>query len=177
MGKPGFRVLRILGGVVVMLALVGAGLLVLTRYAGGWGVPYFSFVSERGSTCRNDLTGYTCSPVTLADVEFYADVDLPEGTQVLSGSYRSTHDYRLEAVLRADKAHAAATLKSLQKAFGRCQPDHPSGLDAEHLSKVCVLSNDGEVTQSGEPSSRLYTVGTGLAKDGTREIALAIRSR
>ncbi len=47
----------------------------VTRYAGGWGVPYFSFTSERGSRCTNDFAGYTCDPVTLADVEFFGDVE------------------------------------------------------------------------------------------------------
>ena len=37
-----------------------AALYVVTRYAGGWGVPYFSFTSERGSRCTNDFAGYTC---------------------------------------------------------------------------------------------------------------------
>ncbi len=177
MVKRQYRVLRVLGGIVVMLALVAGGLDVLTRYAGGWGVPYFSFVSDRGSTCRNDLTGYTCAPVTLADVEFIADVDLPDTTRVVSGSYRSTHDYRLDAVMRVGKADAGAALKSLQTAFGSCQANHASPLDTADQKKICVLSNDGEVTQSGEASSRLYTIGTGVEKDGTREIALAVRSR
>ncbi len=39
---------------------VTASLYVVTRYAGGWGVPYFSFTSERGSHCTNDFAGYTC---------------------------------------------------------------------------------------------------------------------
>ena len=33
------------------------------------------------------------------------------------------------------------------------------------------------LTESGEPSSRIYTIGTGVRKDGTRVIALNVRSR
>ena len=72
----------------------------MTRYAGAWGVPYFTFTSERGSTCTNNFTGYTCEPLTLAEVEFYGDLDLPDDTRVISGNYNATHDYRLEASLR-----------------------------------------------------------------------------
>ena len=72
---------------------------ILTRFAGAWGVPYFTFTSERGSECTNNFTGYVCTPITLAEVEFYADLDLPDDTEVVSGTYRSTHDYQLEALL------------------------------------------------------------------------------
>jgi hypothetical protein len=37
-------------------------------------------------------------------------------------------------------------------------------------------SEDG-ADESGEPTSRLYAVGTGLTKDGTRLVGLTIRSR
>ena len=33
------------------------------------------------------------------------------------------------------------------------------------------------ITESGEPASRLYVVGTGVRKDGSRPIFLTIRSR
>ena len=41
-------------------------------------MPYFPFTSDRGSTCKNTLTGYACSPLTLADVEYFGDIDLPD---------------------------------------------------------------------------------------------------
>ena len=150
---------------------------VLTHYAGAWGVPYFTFTSERGSKCTNDFTGYTCSPLTLAEVEFYADLDLPNDTKVVSGSYRSTHDYRLEAVLEVPAASTAAALKSLMTAFGPCRPDQPSPLNTTGLTKVCVMANQDTLTEGGEPASRLYVVGTGLRKNGNRPIALSIKSR
>jgi hypothetical protein len=161
----------------MMAGFVLIVLAILTHYAGAWGVPYFTFTSERGSTCTNDFTGYTCSPLTLAEVEFYADLDLPDDTKVVSGSYRSTHDYHLEAVLEVPAASAAAALKSLMTAFGRCRPDQPSPLNTTGLTTVCVMANQDTFTEGGEPASRLYVVGTGLRKNGNRPIALSIKSR
>jgi hypothetical protein len=40
-----------------------------------------------------------------------------------------------------------------------------------------VLATDDTVRESGEPASRLYSIGTGVRKDGTRTIALSIKSR
>ena len=161
----------------MMAGFVLIVLAILTHYAGAWGVPYFTFTSERGSTCTNDFTGYTCSPLTLAEVEFYADLNLPDDTKVVSGNYRSTHDYRLEAVLEVPAASAAAALKSLMTAFGPCRPDQPSPLNTTGLTKVCVMANQDTLTEGGEPASRLYVVGTGLRKNGNRPIALSIKSR
>ena len=114
-----------------MAGFVLITLAILTRYAGAWGVPYFRFTSERGSECTNNFTGYVCSPITLAEVEFYADLDLPDDTEVVSGTYRSTHDYHLEAQLEVPAASAAAALKSLSTAFGRCLPNQPSPLNTK----------------------------------------------
>ena len=160
-----------------MAGFVLVTLAILTHYAGAWGVPYFTFTSERGSKCTNDFTGYTCSPLTLAEVEFYADLDLPDDTSVVSGSYRSTHDYQLDAVLEVPATSAAAALKNLMTAFGRCMPDQPSPLNATGLTSVCVMANINTFTEAGEPASRVYVVGTGLRKDGHRPIALSIKSR
>jgi len=169
--------LRILGGVALMAGFVLILLAILTRYAGAWGVPYFSFTSERGSRCTNNFTGFVCEPITLAEVEFYADLDLPDDTGVVSGMYRSTHDYQLEAVLEVPAASAAAALKSLNEAFGRCLPNHPSPLSTTGLTNICVMANLSAPTEAGEPASRLYVVGTGIRKDGNRPIALSIKSR
>jgi hypothetical protein len=54
---------------MLMLGSVLVALAILTQYAGAWGVPYFSFTTDRDSTCKNGLAGYTCSAMTLADVE------------------------------------------------------------------------------------------------------------
>jgi hypothetical protein len=169
--------LRVLGGIALMAGFVLITLAILTRFAGAWGVPYFTFTSERGSECTNNFTGYVCSPITLAEVEFYADIDLPDDTAVVSGTYRSTHDYQLEARLEVPAASAAAALQSLSTAFGRCIPNQPSPLSTKGLTNVCVMANLDAFTEGGEPASRLYVVGTGVRKDGSRPIALTIKSR
>ena len=97
------KAIRISIGILLMAGFVLILFGLITRYAGGWGVPYFSFTSDRGSPCTNKLTGYICDPLTLADVEFYGDVDLPADTKVISGRYRSTHDYKLEARLEVPR--------------------------------------------------------------------------
>jgi hypothetical protein len=171
------RAWRVLGGIAAMLAFVAVILAVLVRQAGEWGVPYFSFTSAHGSPCTNDFTGYTCDPVTLADVEFFGDLDLPEDTTVLAGSYRSTHDYQLTAQLSVPPASAAAALKELRTDFGVCRRDVSTPLQTAGLAKVCAMASEEGAEASGEPASRLYAVGTGLRKDGTRLIGLTIRSR
>src|SRR5215218_9585933 len=72
------QALRVLGGTLLMLGSVAVALAILTQYAGAWGVPYFSFTTDRGSTCKNALAGYTCSAMTLADVEYIGNLDLPD---------------------------------------------------------------------------------------------------
>lgn len=167
---------------------IGVGLLLMTgfvlvlfwlvlRYAGGWGVPYFAFTSERGSPCTNKLTGYVCDPLTLADVRFYSDAELPPDTVVVSGSYTATHDYVLRARLEVPQASSAAALAALTDEFGGCVA-HPVPMETSQLRDVCVLANGDAVTESGEPPSRLFVIGTGVrVDDGTRVIDLAIRSR
>jgi hypothetical protein len=171
------KAMRVIVGVMLMAAffLITFGL--LTRYAGSWGVPYFSYTSDRGSTCTNSFTGYTCEPLTLADVEFYLGTDLPNDTRVDAAAYTATHDYTLTANLRMTARSQAAGLKALQSEYGSCQPDHPSPIPTTGLSQFCVLSNDSGVTRSGEPPSSLYVIGTGVAKNGTRVVSVTLRSR
>ena len=99
--------LRILIGIVLMGGFVVLVFVVLSRYAGAWGVPYFSFTTERGSTCTNDFTGYTCTPLTLAEVEFFGRVRSAGRHDGPQGRYRSTHDYQLDAVLDVPRASSA----------------------------------------------------------------------
>ncbi len=101
------KAMRISIGLLLMTGFVLILFGLVTRYAGGWGVPYFSFTSERGSPCTNKLTGYVCDPLTLADVQFYSDAELPDDTKVISGTYVATHDYVLQARLEVPKASAA----------------------------------------------------------------------
>ena len=39
------------------------------------------------------------------------------------------------------------------------------------------MANDDVFSESEEPSSRLYLIGTGVRKDGTRIIGMVIKSR
>jgi hypothetical protein len=97
---------------MLMLGSVLVALAILTQYAGAWGVPYFSFTTDRGSTCKNALAGYTCSAMTLADVEYISNVDLPDDSSVVAGTYRSTYDYQMEAIVEVPAATASQALAS-----------------------------------------------------------------
>jgi hypothetical protein len=167
----------VLGGVALMLGFVAVTLAILTQYAGAWGVPYFSFTTDRGSTCKNDLTGYTCSPMTLADVEYFGDVDLPDDSSVVDGTYRSTHDYQMEAVIEVPGVSAAQALTSLTETFGTCTDEIPSPVSTKGMHDTCVMANDDVYSESDEPSGRLYLIGTAVRTDGTRIIAMVIKSR
>jgi hypothetical protein len=171
------RAWRVLGGVAAMVAFVAVVLALLVRQAGAWRVPYFSFTSAHGSHCTNDFTGYTCEPLTLADVEFFGDLDLPDDTTVLTGSYRATHDYQLAAQLAVPARSAEAAAKELRSAFGACRRDVFTPLDTRDLRHFCAMATEDGAETAGEPASRLYAVGTGVRKDGTRLIGLTIRSR
>lgn len=171
------KAMRIIVGVMLMVAFVLITFGLLTRYAGGWGVPFFSYTSERGSSCTNTVTGYTCDPLTLADVESYLGVDLPADTRVVRGTYTATHDYTLTASLQLSAKSQAAGLKAMQQEFGSCQPDHPSPIPTAGLTQLCVLANDSGATSTGEPPSTLYVIGTGVAKNGTRVVSITLRSR
>ena len=176
-GRRRQKALRVLAGIAMMAGFVLITFAILTRFAGPWGVPYFPFTSDRGSACKNTLTGYVCSPTTLAEVEFHADLDLPDDTRVIEGTYRSTHDYRLEALLEVPPGSADAAIKSLNEAFGPCVGSQPSPLDTQGLKQVCTMATVDAFNDSGEPASRLYVVGTGVREDGTRPVSMTIRSR
>jgi hypothetical protein len=175
--QRGRKALRVLIGTSLMALFVVAALAIVMRYAGGWGVPYFSFTTERGSRCQNTLTGYVCEPPNLADVEYFGDISLPADTQVVTGIYRATHDYQLDATLAVPAPSAARAMTNLTRAFGKCRPDQPSPIDTRGLRTVCVMATNDAVAASDEPSSRVYSVVTGLRGDGTRVIGLSIHSR
>jgi hypothetical protein len=174
---PRHTILHVLGGITLMLATVAVSLAILAQYAGAWGVPYFSFTTDRGSECKNDLTGYTCSPMTLADVEYFGDLDLPENSAVIAGTYRATHDYQMEAIIEVPLDSADQALTSLHQTFGKCIEEIPSPLSTKGMRDTCVLANDDIYTESDEPSSRFYLIGTGVRTDGTRVVAMVIKSR
>ena len=177
MGRRRQKALRVLAGIAMMVGFVLITFAILLRFAGPWGVPYFSFTSDRGSSCTNNFTGYVCTPTTLAEVEFYAELDLPDDTRVVEGTYRSTHDYQLDALLEVPAASSDAALKSLNEAFGPCVSTQPSPLNTKGVFSLCTMATVDAVSESGEPASRLYVVGTGVRVDGARPIFMTIRSR
>jgi hypothetical protein len=74
-------------------------------------------------------------------------------------------------------ASAAQALTSLREAFGNCISELPSPVSTEGMQDMCVMANDDVYSDSEEPSSRLYLIGTGVREDGTRLIAMVIKSR
>jgi hypothetical protein len=171
------KAVRIVIFCVTLVLAVIVALLVLARFAGGWGVPYFSTTTDRGSRCVNTFTGFECPSLTLADIGYFGDVEMPTGTRVISSHYRSTHDYQLQAELEVPRASAAAGLKALQEAYGPCVKNHPSPLTEHGLTSLCIMANDQDTTESGTPDSRLYVVATAVQADKTRVVNLSVRSR
>ena len=171
------KALRIAVFCVTLVLVVIVALLVMARYAGGWGIPYFSTTTERGSRCVNTFTGFECPALTLADVGYFGDVEMPPDTRVVSSYYRSTHDYQLQAELEVPPASAADGLAALRESFGPCVKNHSSPLDEPGLKSLCILANDQDTTESGVPDSRVYVVATALRADKTRVVDLSVRSR
>jgi hypothetical protein len=167
----------VLAGTLLMFGSVAVAFVILIQYAGGWGVPYFSFTTDRGSTCKNDLTGYTCSPMTLADVEYFGDVNLPDDSSVVAGHYRATHDYQIEAVIEVPSASSDQALTDLTQAFGHCIKEHPAPISTKGMHHTCVMANEDALDESNEPSGRLYMIGTAVRIDGSRVIGMVIKSR
>lgn len=176
MGGRGRKALRVVSGMLIMAAFVVILFGILSRYAGGWGVPLFSFRTQNGSPCRNGWVGYTCTNLTLADLEFLGQVQLPPTTRIVSSRYHATSEYQLDATVVAPKANQAALYHDLVASFGHCQPGHPTALDVRGLTQVCVLANDNNVTTGGRTAARIYVVGTGVRRDGARIAVLQIRS-
>lgn len=180
MAQRRHRAVRILIGITVMIILAALPFFILSRYAGGWGVPYFSFTTDRGSLCTNDLTGYHCDRLTLADVRWWGDLDLPDDTRVVSSYYKSTHNFRLDAVLEVPKPHARSTYTLLRKTFGHCLGDHPTSLDPRGLTHVCVMANDASsgLDPNAPMAGTLYDIGAGIrTTDGALVIAAHEESR
>src|SRR3954468_5869717 len=99
MAQGRHRAGRILIGIGVMIIVTVLPFVILSRFAGGWGVPFFSFITDRGSMCTNDLTGYHCDRLTVADIRWWGDISLPDGTTVVRSHYKSTHNFSLDAVV------------------------------------------------------------------------------
>lgn len=172
------RRLRILVGFCVMVLVMLIAWLVVAANAGRWGVPMFSFTNERGSQCRNDFLGHSCSKMTLEDISYRAEVQLPSDTKVLLGTWRQTHDFELTARLVFPKETAKTGYETLQKKFGECRKDQPSPLaTVPDLTALCVMSNEFTRMEGGQPPDRLWQISSATQADGSTLIHMAIRSR
>jgi len=171
--------LRILIGITIMIIVAAAPFVILSKFAGGWGVPYFTFVTDRGTTCTNDFTGYHCDNLTLADIEWWGDVQLPADTKRISSYYKSTNNFSLDALVEIPVAQQKKTLKSLGKTFGSCQPDHPTQLDTTGLTKICVRANDvtADIESSKPLSDTVYEVTTAYRANGALLVNIHEESR
>ena len=135
----------------------------VTRYAGSWGVPYFSFTSERGSPCTNNLTGYVCEPLTLADVSSTATPTCPNDTKVISGTYTATHDYTLQA--RSEVPKVAGGRAEGPAATSSAAAVRPPGADGDPQPDRTLRAGQRRRRHPrGEPPSRLFVIGTGIRR-------------
>lgn len=172
------RRLRILTGFCVMVLVMLIALVVVATNAGRWGVPMFSFTNERGSKCRNDFLGHTCSPMTLEDISYRAEVRLAPDTKVLLGTWTQTHDFALTARLVFPAASAQTSWDTLKEKFGECRKDAPSPLaSVPGLSGLCVMSNDSIRMEGGQPPARLWQISTATQADGSTLVHMDIKSR
>ncbi|MBO0812517.1 MAG: hypothetical protein J2P23_10790 [Microlunatus sp.] len=178
-GQRRHRAGRILIGIGIMIVVAATPFLILSRYAGGWGVPYFTFTTSRGSTCTNDFTGYHCDDLTLADVEWWGDVDFPAHTVVVSSHYKSTNEFTLDAELEIPAAAEKSTAAKLTKIFGGCVQDHPTTLNTDGLTKMCVRANDASDPMLADKpmSNTLYVVTTAYRHGGGMVVGLHEASR
>jgi len=115
--------------------------------------------------------------MTLADVEYIGNVDLPDDSSVVASTYRSTHDYQMEAIIEVPSVSADQALASLNQAYGDCIKELPSPVSTKGMHQNCVMANADALEESDEPSSRMYMIGTGVRKDGTRVIGMVLKSR
>ncbi|MDN5725081.1 MAG: hypothetical protein L0G99_03990 [Propionibacteriales bacterium] len=171
---------RVLIGVLLMALVVGGCLLYLTRRAGEWGIPYFSFTTPGGSTCTNQWAGYTCEDVTDADFAEWAKLALPERTRLVEAKYTRTHNYQLRAVLRteADPAVVDAAWRKIAQRFGRCQDIGVPPMEFVDYTDVCLINSRlGPPETSGVPAGENWTVSTAIAPDGTRLTIIDLASR
>lgn len=162
-----------------MIIVAATPFVILSRYAGGWGVPYFTFVTDRGTTCTNDFTGYHCDHLTKADIEWWGDIRLPARTRLISSYYKSTNNFRLDALMEIPASKQKWMTAELQKSFGPCLADHPTRMDTTGLRKLCVRANDvSDSIDSSKPlADTLYEVTTGFRKNGAMYLNLHEESR
>jgi hypothetical protein len=168
---------RILIGIGIMIILAATPFVILSHYAGRWGVPYFTFTTDRGTTCTNDFTGYHCDHLTVSDITWWGDIRLPPGTRVVSSYYKSTHNFRLDAVVEIPSDQVGWTINTLRQSFGTCVPGHPTQTATEDLTSKCVRANDASDDESSRLPDTLYEITTGYNKKHVVVVGIHEESR
>lgn len=162
-----------------MIVVLAIPVVVLSHYAGGWGVPYFSFTTDRGGKCTNTFTGYECDHLTLGDINWWGNLDLPEQSKVLRAHYTSGQEVKLDAVVVVDKDDAKSAARSLRKTFGSCGRERPANIKVDKLKHRCIMANQESESRArhGPLSDREYVIATGLRDDGSRIVGIKEKSR
>jgi hypothetical protein len=170
---------RIVIGIAIMVVLVAIPIVILSRFAGGWGVPFFSFTTDRGGKCTNTLTGYKCNRLTVADISWWGDIKLPQHTKIIRAHYESDQAFELNAVVVVPKTAAKSTYKKLHKTFGSCGRKRPGNVDTSKLNHGCTIANQetDPRRRHGPVADRNYVINTGLRHDGKRVIGIKEKSR
>lgn len=168
---------RVLIGTALMLLVVLVALGILMLNAGRWGVPYFSFTTDRGSRCTNTWTGYHCENITVADYNRWSDFALPDGTMLMKSSYtKDNNDFTIEAQLRTDAAHAEAVGLALVARYGACHSDGVRPIELVGYDQICLINSDHQRGTQTSSLSRKWVIATGVAKDGSRLTVLSFGS-
>lgn len=170
------RALRVLAGIVVMAAVVTLVGHQLWIRAAGWGVPYASFTDEHGSSCVNTWSGHRCEPVTAAAVAARAEIDLPSGVVVSSGSEVQSRKWSLDAVLVVPQRSVKAYRAVAASRFGDCSELRGSELSGE-IETGCVRVGTG-AREDGHPVPTDWVVSEGNALAGEKKSGdLTVRIR
>lgn len=158
-------------GFVAIVALIAVIIAVVWRLAGSWGVPGFSFTNEYGSTCKNNLTGYVCSPMSEEHVRAVVDAELPEGMEMVASAYTKKGPWSMTARFLMPEEVAKDAIPKLRETYGDCAPSAPSSLKTEPgLTDFCVMT-DARAPE-GAPRDNRWTITT--ARDEAGDTVLQI---
>lgn len=175
-----YRKLKVITGITGIAVVVLFLWLILSGLAGRWGVPGFAFTNDYGSDCKNNLTGYTCSPMTLADIEQATGFDLPEDAEVQSSLLTMPNDeVQAQILLTAQQAEEIAVHDRLQQNYGDCSPLAASPLNSiPGLTDLCVRTNMGvTVTEAEQATTKLWRVSVANTPEGNVLVDFDIRNR
>ncbi|WP_026927011.1 hypothetical protein [Granulicoccus phenolivorans] len=175
-----YRNLKVATGVIGIGVIVLFLWLILSGLAGRWGVPGFAFTNDNGSQCRNNVTGYTCSPMTLRDIKAATEFDLPDESVVRSSLLTMpNHEVQAQIQLTAQQAEAFDLHHRLQQAYGDCSPLAASPLNSiPDLTDLCVRTNMGvTVTEAEKATTKLWRVSVANTPEGNVLVDFDIRNR